>query len=90
MESVFFSLINTTKTTLGTASLTQYLLSKGIEVNSLYAPKDNNILYNSKELSILATEIADSDIVGFSSFTISEERTLQLIRYIKNRYPNKH
>lgn len=90
MGNAVFSLINTTKTTLGPASLTQYLLSKGIKVNVLYAPKDNNFLYELKELFIIANEIADSDVVGFSSFTISEERTLQLMRYIKNRYPKKH
>lgn len=85
-----FALINTTKTTLGPASLCQYLTSKGIEVNALYVPKDNNELYNQKDLSDIAAEISDSDIIGLSSFTISEERTLQLMRYIKKQYPNKH
>lgn len=85
-----FSIINTTKTTLGPSSLCQYLMVKGIEVNALYVPKDNNELYTQEELSAIADEVADSDIIGFSSFTISEERTLQLMRYIKKKSPNKH
>lgn len=84
-----FSLINTTKTTLGVASLSQYLISKEIDVNILYAPKDNNILYDEQELSIIVGEITGSDIIGFSSMTISEERTLQLMSYVKNKFPNK-
>lgn len=84
-----FSLINTGKITLGVASLSQYLISKKIFCNILYAPKDNNVLYEQMELELIANEIAGSDIVGFSSLTISEERTLQLIKYIKNRFPSK-
>lgn len=87
--TAIFSLINTTKITLGVASLTQYLMSNNINVSLLYAPKDNNTLYEKSELKLIANEVADSDIVGFSSLTISEERTLQLIKYIKNKYPNK-
>lgn len=90
MENARFTLINTTKTTLGPASLIQYLQSKEINVSCIYAPKNNNDLYTHNELEILIKAIDSSEIVGFSSFSISEERTLQLMRYIKDRLPLKH
>jgi radical SAM superfamily enzyme YgiQ (UPF0313 family) len=84
-----FTLINTTKTTLGPASLISYLCKKKIYNKYIYAPKHDDSLYTKKELALFLKEIKSCPIVGFSSFSISEKRTLQLMKSIKNKYKNK-
>jgi len=79
-----FILINTTKTTLGPSTLIQYLHSRKILADYIYAPKDANILYSDKELELLLNEISSYSIVGISSFTISEARAFQISHAIKN------
>lgn len=84
-----FVLINTTKTTLGATSLIQYLCAKKIYHEYIYAPKNDDNLYSKQQLKLLTDEIKEFDIIGFSSFSISEKRTLQLMSHIKEAYPKK-
>jgi anaerobic magnesium-protoporphyrin IX monomethyl ester cyclase len=85
-----FVMINTTKTTLGPSSLVQYLHGKGLFTDYIYAPRNADDLYTAEELSILTKEVSSYDIVGISSFTISEKRAFQLAQSIKSANPKLH
>ena len=85
-----FTIINTTKAPLGCSSLVQYLHSRKISADYIYAPKNNDDLYSEKDLEAMAAEVASCDIIGVSLFSISERRAFQLVRFLKNEYPGKH
>ena len=85
-----FILINTTQTTLTSSQLIQYLHKNKVYANYIYAPKNGAELYSSKDLELIKKEIKSSQIIGLSSFSISENRTFQLAEYIKKIYPDKH
>ena len=90
MNESRFALINTTKTTLGPASLIQYLHGQGLRADYIYAPKHGDALYGERELGLLVCESGRYAIVGISSFTISESRAFQLAAAIKAAYPHVH
>ncbi|MBN2107050.1 MAG: radical SAM protein [Deltaproteobacteria bacterium] len=84
------ALVNTTKTTLGPVTLLQYLHGKGFGVDYYHAPENANNLYSQHDLQVLASSLRNYSLVGLSSFTISEARTFQLTKAIKEISPATH
>lgn len=85
-----FTMVTVSKMDLGSNSIVQHLHGKKIQADFISASKKDSLLYTEEDLCEIYKGVEDSDIVGVSSISMSEERAFQLIEYIKKRDSSKH
>lgn len=72
----------------GLRNISAYLQENGFETIMIFMPTSNlynNLNYSEKNLNDLINLIKDCEIIGFSCMSINYTRTLNTIRYLRNK-----